>query len=60
MRKNFRPPVGWGSPAKTSRFFQNSLDLIQQYGKLYMVTYGVPAKKYVQTAPSVDGVISIS
>jgi hypothetical protein len=39
-----------------SRFFHNSSDLIQQYGK--HVTYVAPIKKYAQTSPSVDGVSS--
>jgi hypothetical protein len=35
LRKKHRPPVGWGSLVWTSRFFQNSSDLFQQYGKLF-------------------------
>jgi hypothetical protein len=46
-------------PAKTHQrspadFFQNSSDLIQEYGKLIYVTYGTPIKKYAQTTLSVD------
>jgi hypothetical protein len=45
MRKKYRTPVGWGSPAETSRFFQNSSDLIQQLNQ-------APIKKYTQATGS--------